>query len=220
MRKLAGENAALGDEMRGAQENLRLSAGTLSKLQGEFKGVCGELDEAKKRLGGTEEAWKRMKAEFENKVALLTQECERLNSLVEKRNNEIRALGGEVQEAQETMRLSAQQATRLTSELGEFRRGRLGQTTQDSEGYKLKIQKLLAENSGLGEEMRDAQENLRLSTGQIGRLTAEFKSNQTQNEELKKRVHELDGILKKNGAEGRKQGHHPQAGVRETQLVG
>ena len=76
MRKLAGENAALGDEMRGAQENLRLSAGTLSKLQGEFKGVCGELDEAKKRLGGTEEAWKRMKAEFENKVALLTQECE------------------------------------------------------------------------------------------------------------------------------------------------
>ena len=33
--------------------------------------------------------------------------------------------------------------------------------------------------------MRDAQENLRLSTGQIGRLTAEFKSNQTQNEELK-----------------------------------
>ena len=142
-----------------------------------------------------------MKAEFENKVALLTQECERLNALVEKRNNEIRALGGEVQEAQETMRLSAQQASRLTSELSEFK-GRLGQTTQDSEGYKLKIQKLLAENSGLGEEMRDAQENLRLSTGQIGRLTAEFKSNQTQNEELKKRVHELDGILKKSGAEG------------------
>jgi hypothetical protein len=39
-----GENAALGDEVRSAQENLRLSAGTMTKLQGEFKNVCGELD--------------------------------------------------------------------------------------------------------------------------------------------------------------------------------
>ena len=100
IQKLLGENAALGDEMRGAQENLRLSAGTLSKLQGEFKIVCGELDVNKKKLSDTEEAWKRMKAEFENKVNILTQECERLNALVEKRNSEIRALGGEVQEAQ------------------------------------------------------------------------------------------------------------------------
>lgn len=44
IQKLLGENAALGDEMRTAQENLRLSAGTLNKLQGEFKNVCGELD--------------------------------------------------------------------------------------------------------------------------------------------------------------------------------
>ena len=62
--------------------------------------MCGELDATKKKLGDTEDAWKRMKAEFENKVNILTQECERLNALVEKRNAEIRALGGEVQEAQ------------------------------------------------------------------------------------------------------------------------
>ena len=62
--------------------------------------MCGELDVNKKKLSDTEEAWKRMKAEFENKVNILTQECERLNALVEKRNSEIRALGGEVQEAQ------------------------------------------------------------------------------------------------------------------------
>lgn len=55
-----------------------------------------------------------MKAEFENKVNILTGECERLNALVEKRNSEIRALGGEVQEAQETVRLSAQQASRMS----------------------------------------------------------------------------------------------------------
>ena len=121
IQKLLGENAALGDEVRGAQENLRLSAGTLNKLQGEFKTVCGELDATKKKLADTEDAWKRMKAEYENKVNILTQECERLNALVEKRNAEIRALGGEVQEAQEAVRLSAQQTNRLNSELSDAR---------------------------------------------------------------------------------------------------
>ena len=57
IQKLLGENAALGDEVRSAQENLRLSAGTLNKLQGEFKTVCGELDQTKKKLGDTENAW-------------------------------------------------------------------------------------------------------------------------------------------------------------------
>ena len=56
--------------------------------------MCGELDETKRKLGETENAWKRLKAEHESKIALLSQECERLNSLIEKKNNEIRALGG------------------------------------------------------------------------------------------------------------------------------
>jgi len=38
-----------------------------------------------------------------------------LNALSEKRANEIRALGGEVQEAQEKIRLSAAQGSRLTA---------------------------------------------------------------------------------------------------------
>jgi hypothetical protein len=41
-----------------------------------------------------------LKSEGDGKVTVLTQECERLNALVEKRNGEIRALGGEVQEHQ------------------------------------------------------------------------------------------------------------------------
>ena len=36
--------------MRGAQENLRLSAGTLSKLQNEFKIVCDESDGMKRKI--------------------------------------------------------------------------------------------------------------------------------------------------------------------------
>ena len=33
-------------------------------------------------------------AEYENKIALLSQELERLNNVIERKNNEIRALGG------------------------------------------------------------------------------------------------------------------------------
>jgi len=57
-------------------------------------------EEFKKRVQDYETQIKRTNSEFENKVKILTQECERLNALVEKRNSEIRALGGEVQEAQ------------------------------------------------------------------------------------------------------------------------
>ena len=81
---------------------------------------------------------------------MLAQECERLNSLVEKRNNEIRALGGEVQEYQENLRLSAAQATKLSNELNEYR-SRYGQTTQQVDTYKQRIQKLTGENTALGE---------------------------------------------------------------------
>lgn len=49
----------------------------------------------------------------------------------------------------------------------------------------------------MGEEVRSAQQNLRLSTGQIGRLTAEFKGMHTQNEELKKKTADQDAQIKK-----------------------
>ena len=94
-----------------------------------------------------------------------------------------------MQEAQEAVRLSSQQATRLSGEVSDYK-NRLGTTAQEQDAYKQRIQKLLAENQGLGEEVRSAQENLRLSTGQIGRLTAEFKGMQVSNEDLKKKVEE------------------------------
>lgn len=83
-------------------------------------------------------------------MKILTQECERLNAMVEKKNSEIRALGGEVQEAQENIRLSSQQASKLGAELNDYR-NRLGATTQESETYKLRIQKLLSENTSLND---------------------------------------------------------------------
>jgi len=44
------ENTSLGDEMRTAQENLRLSANTVAKLNNELKITCNELEDAKKRV--------------------------------------------------------------------------------------------------------------------------------------------------------------------------
>lgn len=76
--------------------------------------------------------------------------------MVEKRNGEIRALGGEVQEAQENVRLSATQTSKLTSELNEYK-NRLGVNSQEFDSYKIRIQKLMSENTSLGEEVRVSQ---------------------------------------------------------------
>lgn len=50
IQKLLNENSSLGDEVKTAQENLRLSAGTISKLNNELKITCNELEDAKKRV--------------------------------------------------------------------------------------------------------------------------------------------------------------------------
>ena len=81
-------------------------------------------------------------------MAILSQECERLNALVEKRNGEIRALGGEVQEHQEGLRLSAAQLSKMNAELNDYK-NRLSNNSQESESYKQRIQKLLSENTNL-----------------------------------------------------------------------
>jgi uncharacterized coiled-coil DUF342 family protein len=51
IQKLLSENNHLGDEVKLAQENLRLSASQIGKLQAEFKAVCDELDDYKRKLG-------------------------------------------------------------------------------------------------------------------------------------------------------------------------
>ena len=50
--------------------------------------------------------------------------------------------------------------------------------------------------------MRTAQENLRLSTGQIGRLTAEYKAMVTQTEENRKKIQELEAQNKRLSIDG------------------
>lgn len=86
----------------------------------------------------------------------MSQEIERLNSIIEKKNNEIRSLGGEVQGFQENLRLSAAQVSKLNNELNEYR-SKYGQSTQEVDTYKQRIQKLMGENSALADEVRSGQ---------------------------------------------------------------
>lgn len=50
-----------------------MSAGTLSKLQNEFKIVCDESDVLKRKNQELDNTVKKLRAEAENKIALLTQ---------------------------------------------------------------------------------------------------------------------------------------------------
>jgi FtsZ-binding cell division protein ZapB len=66
--------------------------------------------------------------------------------------------------------LSSATQAKLNAELNQYRE-QIATNNAESETYRIKIQKLMAENNALGDEVRGAQENLRLSAGTIGKLT-------------------------------------------------
>jgi len=86
--------------------------------------------------------------------------------------------------------LSAATQAKLKAELDQFR-STIAQNNQESETYKQKIQKLLSENNSLGDEVRNAQENLRLSASTVSKLNNELKITCNENEELKRRLQEV-----------------------------
>ena len=77
--------------------------------------------------------------------------------------------------------------SKLNAELNEYK-NRIAANNSENDTYKLRIQKLISENTNLNEEVRTAQENLRLSAGQMGKLQNEFKLVCAENEELKRRL--------------------------------
>ncbi len=74
-----------------------MSASQIGKLTNELKITCNENEDLKRRLQEVGGDASRKISEYENKIALLSQELERLNGVIERKNNEIRALGGEIQ---------------------------------------------------------------------------------------------------------------------------
>jgi chromosome segregation ATPase len=131
IQKLLGENTVLGDEVRNAQENLRLSAATMNKLK-------AELDDYRGRISNNDQENSAIKMKMQKLIAENT------------------SLGDEVRGAQENLRLSAATQAKLKAELDQFR-NQMAQNNQESDTYKQKIQKLLSENNQLGDEVRNAQ---------------------------------------------------------------
>ena len=70
--------------------------------------------------------------------------------------------------------MSANQISKLGNELNDYK-NKLQVGNEESETYRRKIQKLTGENTNLADEIRNAQENLRLSANQIGKLNNELK---------------------------------------------
>ncbi len=75
----------------------------------------------------------------------------------------------ELKSAQENLRLSANQNQKIMRELNQYKQ-RIDQNNLENDQLKQKISKLSGENVNLNEEVRTAQENLRLSANQQAKL--------------------------------------------------
>jgi len=64
-------------------------------------------------------------------------------------------------------------------ELNEYKM-RIQGNNQENEQLKVRIQKLMGENTSLGDEVRTAQDNLRLSANQMQKLNVEINQYKTQ----------------------------------------
>jgi len=115
----------MDDEVKTAQENLRLSANQNQK-------IMQELNDYKMRINNN------------------NQENEQLKGRIQKLMGENTSLGDEVRTAQENLRLSANQMQKLNMEINEYKT-RINSNNQESETFRQKIQKLMNENTSLGE---------------------------------------------------------------------
>lgn len=78
---MTSENVNLNEEVRTAQDNLRLSANQLAKLKNELRITCAENEELKRKVLESGSTGKKTVVELEEKVILLSAEVQRLRSL-------------------------------------------------------------------------------------------------------------------------------------------
>jgi chromosome segregation ATPase len=139
---------------------LRLSSGTINKLTNELKITCNENEELKKRLQDSSLTNKKLN-EYESKVALLSQEIERLNGVIDKKNSEIKGLReGEIE---------AEGMARQVKQLSD------------------QLKRISGENESLYGEVRTGQEQVRLSNSQVTKFKMEIDEYRNIVEELKKK---------------------------------
>ena len=87
--------------------------------------------------------------EYKQRIISNDQENNGLKSKIQKLLSENTSLGEEVRGAQENLRLSSAQQSKLNAELNEYK-SKITANNQESETYRLKIQKLMSENNSLG----------------------------------------------------------------------
>lgn len=94
---------------------------------------------------------------------------------------------------------------KLRAELDEYR-SKITTNDQENNNLKMKIQKLLSENTSLGDEVRGAQENLRLSAATQAKLKAELDQFRNQisqnNQESETYKQKIQKLLSENNSLG------------------
>ncbi len=131
IQRLVHENTAMDGEVKEAQENLRISASQNAKIKQELM-QYKEIIETNERENNT------------------------LKMKIQKIMSENQGLTADFNEAQESLRLSAQTQNKLKAELEQYR-NQINSNNSESETYKMKIQKLLGENQSLTGEVQEAQ---------------------------------------------------------------
>ena len=86
--------------------------------------------------------------------------------------NENTSMEDEIRNAQENLRLSSAQQAKMNRELNEYKQ-RIEENNRENDVLKQKINKLNSENTNLNDEVRNAQESLRLSAAQQNKLARE-----------------------------------------------
>ena len=93
-----------------------------------------------------------------------------LQSKITRLVNENTSMEDEMRQAQENLRLSANQNAKMMKEIAEYKKI-IEQNNSENDKIKQRMEKLISENSNLGEELSSAQESLRLSSATQAKLT-------------------------------------------------
>lgn len=94
--------------------------------------------------------------EYKQRIDQNNQENNLLKQKMQKLASENTSLGDEVRTAQQTLRLSSATQAKLNAELNQYR-SQIEVNNKESETFRIKVQKLMAENTSLGDEVRGVQ---------------------------------------------------------------
>ena len=99
----------------------------------------------------------------------MNQSIGNLQSKITRLVNENTSMEDEMRQAQENLRLSANQNAKMMKEIVDYKK-MIDQNNSENDKIKQRMEKLISENSNLGDELSSAQEGLRLSSATQAKL--------------------------------------------------